>query len=222
MGANKVTVLLVDDHHVLRDGLKALLEIEQDIEIIGEAATGQEAIDLSRSLQPDIIIMDLGLPDMSGFKAIELIRAEHVELRIVVLSMHVQREFVVKAIELGCNAYVPKSTTHDSLLESIRVVRAGGTYLHPLAASALVESMTIDQTDANLFSQLTNREQEVIRHTVMGFTSREIGKKLIISSKTVDTHRQRAFQKLGIDSRADLMKFAIKAGIIGNIKSADL
>ncbi len=218
MPTKLIHILLVDDHKVLRDGLRALLESEDDLVVIAEAGTGQDAIALTQEHQPDVIVMDLGLPDMSGLDAIRTIRKTNTKSRIVVLSMYSRREFVVPAIEAGCDGYVPKSSTHTSLLEAIRVVMRGERFLHPTAATALMESMTSKQSDAEKFALLSEREQAVIRLSALGFTSREIGEKLFISPKTVDTYRQRAMEKLKLEHRSDLIKFALRAGILENFK----
>jgi two-component system, NarL family, response regulator NreC len=216
---NTTSILLVDDHKVLRDGLRALLESENGMTVVAEADTGAQAITLAQSHQPDVIVMDLGLPDMSGLDVIRAIRQENQRSRIVVLSMYSRREFVIPAIEAGCDGYVPKSSTHTSLLEAIRVVLRGERFLHPTAATALVESFTeIKSSETELFNALSEREQEVLRLAAIGFTSREIGDKLIISPRTVDTYRHRAMEKLGLDQRSDLVKFALRAGILDDYK----
>ena len=212
-----ITILLVDDHKVLRDGLRALLESEADLSVVAEAGNGRDAIRLAQELQPDIIVMDLGLPDISGLEAISAIRDAKVDSRIIVLSMYVRREFVRPAIEAGCDGYLPKSSTHTSLLEAIRVVLTGERYLHPKAATALVESVMVKKSEAELYKQLSEREQDVLRFTALGFTSRETGEKLIISSKTVETYRHRAMEKLGLAHRSDLVKFALRAGILDDL-----
>ena len=218
MLAKLVRILLVDDHKVLRDGLRALLESEDNLTVIAEAGTGQEAITLTEAHLPDVIVMDLGLPDMSGLEAIRTIRKTNKQSRIVVLSMYSRREFVVPAIEAGCDGYVPKSSTHTSLLEAIQVVLRGERFLHPTAATALMESMTSKQSDAEKFTFLSEREQAVFRLSALGFTSREIGEQLFISPKTADTYRQRAMEKLELEHRTDLIKFALRAGILEDFK----
>lgn len=216
---NKITILLVDDHKVLRDGLRALLESEADMQVIAEADTGGQAITLAHAHQPDIIVMDLGLPDMSGLDAIHAIRQENKSSRIIVLSMYSRREFVIPAIEAGCDGYVPKSATHTSLLQAIRVVLRGERFLHPTAATALMERFTEEKSsEIEQFNSLSEREQEVLRLAAVGFTSREIGDKLIISPRTVDTYRHRAMEKLGLAQRSDLVKFALRAGILDDYK----
>jgi DNA-binding NarL/FixJ family response regulator len=219
MQGEQIRVLLVDDHQVLRDGLRLLLESEKDILIVGEAANGKQAIESIEQLTPDVVVMDLGLPDISGIDVIKWIHTKLPDAHTVVLSMHTQKEFVLNAIEAGADGYVPKSSTHESLLDAIRTVHSGERYLHPLAANALVETYIEEESsEEQLYQDLTEREQEVLRLSARGYTSREIGEKLIISPKTVDTYRQRAFDKLGIEHRNELIRFAMKVGILDDLK----
>jgi len=218
MPETTITILLVDDHKVLRDGLRALLESEPDIRVVGEAGTGAEAITRTHILDPDVIVMDLGLPDMSGLEAIRFLRQENVRSKIIVLSMYSSGDFVRPAIEAGCDGYIPKSSTHNSLLQAIRVVLTGERFLHPKAATALVETFIDKPSEPAQFETLSEREQEVLQLTAMGYTSREIGEKLYISSKTADTYRQRAMDKLDLEHRSDLIKFALRAGILDKYK----
>lgn len=214
MTNDPISVLLVDDHQVLRDGLQALLDAEEDITVLGGAGTSEEGVRLTLDRRPDVVVMDLGLPDDSGLDAIQQIREAGVDCRIIVLSMHTGREFVMQAVEAGCDGYVPKSSAHTSLLKAIRVVQEGERYLHPKAATALVESITQPPTEAELLGRLSKRELEVLRLTAMGFTSREIGQQLSLSHKTVETYRQRASNKLDLHHRPDLVRFALRAGIL--------
>jgi two-component system response regulator NreC len=218
MNPTPINILLVDDHKVLRDGLRALLESEPDLKVVADVGSGGDGIQAARSWQPDVIVMDLGLPDMSGLEAIRAIRQENSFSRIIVLSMHSRREFVLPAIEAGCDGYIPKSSTHTSLLQAIRVVLTGERYLHPKAATALMESFTHKQTELEQFEALSDREQDVLRLSAMGYSSREIGDQLIISPKTADTYRQRAMEKLNLIHRSDLIKFAVRAGILDSFK----
>jgi two-component system, NarL family, response regulator NreC len=211
---SQIRLLIVDDHKILRDGLRALLESEENLQVVGEADTGAQAIAMAASLRPEVIIMDISLPDMSGLDAIRLIRQTDSTCRIVVLSMYSRREFVVQALEAGCDGYVPKSATHTSLVQAITVVMAGERYLHPTATTALVGARSGVQSESEKFSQLSEREQEVLRLTVLGFNSREVGEQLILSPKTVETYRVRAMEKLGIEHRSDLVQFALRAGIL--------
>ena len=218
MPENQTTILLVDDHKVLRDGLRALLEGEPDLQVIGGVGTAAAAIAAARSLAPDVIVMDLGLPDQSGLEAIRAIRQENERSKIVVLSMYARGEFVRPAIEAGCDGYVPKSATHTSLLEAIRVVLRGERYLHPQAAAALMETLAEPPAEPAQFESLSEREQEVLRLSALGHTSREIGEMLFISPKTADTYRQRAMEKLALEHRSDLIKFALRAGLLDEFK----
>ena len=221
MNSDQIKVLLVDDHPVLRDGLRALLEEETDLIVVGEAANGREAIELTASLRPDVVVMDIGLPDISGIKAVEMIRNQGYGGRIVILSMHTRREYVINAVEAGCDGYLPKSATHTSLIDSIRIVHNGERYLHPIAATALMAALNEENTAEEQFLNLTKREQEVIRLAAMGYTSRDIGEKLIISPKTVETYRHRAFEKLGLQDRVDLVRFALQAGLMDELKDVE-
>jgi two-component system, NarL family, response regulator NreC len=218
MSENPISILLVDDHKVLRDGLRALLESEPDLRVISDVDTGKEAIAQACALLPDVIVMDLGLPDMSGLEAIRVIRQANVRSKIIVLSMYSSSDFVRPAIEAGCDGYIPKSSTHTSLLQAIRIVLTGESFLHPKAATALMETFTDKPSEPAQFGSLSEREQEVLHMAAIGFTSREIGEKLFISPKTADTYRQRAMEKLGLEHRSDLVKFALRAGILDQYK----
>lgn len=218
MNSEKIRILLVDDHQMLRDGLRALLEGEDDLVVIGEAGTGAEGLALLRERLPDLVVVDLGLPDMSGLEVLREARALRADVKLVVLSMHTNRDYVAGAVEAGCDAYVPKSSAHTSLLEAIRVVMGGDRYLHPKAATALVESLAKNQSEAERLKALSEREVDVMRLTAMGFTGREIGEQLFISAKTVDTYRQRAMEKLGLAHRADMVRFALNVGLLDGMR----
>ena len=210
----QIRVLLVDDHQVLREGLRLLLEGEEDMVVVSEAGTGKDAIRLASELHPDVIVMDLGLPDGNCINAIREIRSQERSVRIVVLSMYSDRELVMKALEAGSDGYVPKSSAHSDLLQAIRAVHIGQRYLHPIAATAVVDEMLEKQEGNQLLEILSEREREVLRLTAMGFTSRDIGDRLALSPKTVDTYRQRAMNKLELESRAELIRFALRAGLM--------
>lgn len=214
MSAGQVRLLIVDDHKILRDGLRALLESEDNLVVVGEADTGAQAVALATSLRPDIIIMDISLPDMSGLDAIRIIRTTDNHCRILVLSMYSRREFVLQALQAGCDGYVPKSSTHTSLVQAIAVVMTGERYLHPTAVTALVGARSGSQSEAEQFGELSEREQTVLRLTAQGFNSREIGERLMLSPKTVETYRIRAMEKLELEHRSDLIQFALRAGIL--------
>jgi DNA-binding NarL/FixJ family response regulator len=214
MSKKSIRILLADDHEVMRDGLRALLEGESDFLIVGEAETGESAVELSESLKCDIVIMDLSMPGMSGLDAIRAIRKKRLPAHIVVLSMHTDADVVLQAVKAGCDGYVPKSTAHTNLLEAIRVVERGERYLHPIAATSVINGLNKKEGKAFLLENLSEREQKVIQLSALGFTGEEIGQKLIISPKTVETYRRRAMAKLGLEHRSELVRFALQAGLL--------
>jgi two-component system, NarL family, response regulator NreC len=215
MNAQPLRIVLVDDHQILRDGIRALLEGEPGVRVVAECGTGAEALDLVTREVPDLVVLDLSLPDVSGLDVLRRLQETHPTVRVIVLSMHTQREFVLQAIAGGCAAYVPKSTAHTSLVEAIQAVRRGERFLHPRVAAVLIESFGGDMSEIQQFQALSERERDVLQQTAWGFNSREIGEKLALSPKTVETYRQRAMEKLGLEHRADLVRFALRAGILG-------
>jgi two-component system response regulator NreC len=214
MNKTPIRVLLADDHQMLRDGLRALLNSQPDMQVVAEAGTGNDAIRLAGEARPDVIVMDLGMPGVSGLDAIQAIRRQNLSTRIVVLSMHGGREIITQALQAGADGYVPKSSAHESLLQAIRVVYTGQRFLHPSTATALVDQLLEEQREKKLLENLSDRETEVLRWTAMGFTSREVGQRLALSPKTVDTYRQRAMEKLDLNNRSDLIRFALRAGLL--------
>lgn len=210
----RTRIILADDHKVLREGLKVLINSEPDLVVVGEVETGDEVIQILFSTHPDVIIMDLGMPGLSGLEAIQQIRQMGLGVKIVVLSMHVAHEIVMQAIRAGCDGYVPKSTAHSNLLLAIREVVRGRRYLHPTAATVVIDELTLQQNKTRLLEILSERELEVLKLTAFGFTSREIAEELVLSPKTVETYRQRAMQKLDLERRSDLVRFALEAGLL--------
>ncbi len=212
-----IRVVLVDDHQVLREGLRALLDEEGDIDVVAEAGSAGEAIKQVLAHDPDIVVMDLGLPDKSGLEAIKEIRADDLPVRVIVLSMHSGRELVMQALQAGSDGYVPKSSAHTDLLQAIRTVYQGKRFLHPDAATAVVDELLEKRVEAQMLEDLSEREEEVLRLIAMGYTSRETGEQLSLSPKTVDTYRQRAMEKLGLNHRSEVIQFALKAGLLDDI-----
>ncbi|MBC8334042.1 MAG: response regulator transcription factor [Anaerolineales bacterium] len=210
----KIRVLLVDDHKVLRDGLRVLIDGENDLTTVAEAGTGKEAIQRTIDLTPDVVVLDIGLPDSNGIDVVSEIRRHELSARIVILSMYGDRELVLRAIEAGCDGFVPKSSAHTDLLQAIRTVHQGKRFLHPDAATEMINGMLAKQDEKRLLSMLSEREIEVLRLVARGYTSKEIGDQLALSPKTVDTYRQRAMSKLDLDSRAEIIDFALKAGLL--------
>ncbi len=215
-----IRILLADDHKMLLDGLRALLEGEDDMRVIGEIGTVQDSIRVTAELLPDVLVLDLGMPGGSGLDVIRSIREKRLPVRIVVLSMHSGREMVMEALQAGCDGYVPKSTAHTDLIQAIRAVFAGKRFLHPDATTALVDNLFDRQEESKQAGLLSERELGVIKLTAMGFTSREIGEKLALSPKTVDTYRERAMLKLQIESKSDIIRFAMRAGLLDSLNTS--
>lgn len=215
----KIRILLADDHKVLRDGLRALLEGEGDMEVIAEAGTVDDAVQRTAKFLPDVVVMDLGMPGGSGLDAIRQIRQKELPVRIVVLSMHSGREMVMQVLQAGSDGYVPKSSAHTDLIQAIRTVYKGQRFLHPDATTALVDELLDKQEESKLVNILSDRERDVLKLTAMGFTSREIGEQLALSPKTVDTYRERAMMKLNIEHRTDIIRFALRAGLLDSLNS---
>lgn len=213
----KIELLLVDDHDVVRSGLRMLLEGETDIQIMGEASTASEAVNLTNSLKPDVILMDIGLPDMSGIEATRTIKGLWPETAIVALTIHEDEEYFFKMLEAGASGYVPKRAAPEELITAIRVAASGEVYLYPSLAKLLVKDfLTQSQPEEqeNALDGLTTRQQEVLALLAEGATNSEIAGKLYISPKTVASHRENIMQKLNLHSRTELVKYAIRKGLI--------
>jgi two-component system response regulator NreC len=210
-------ILLVDDHAVVRSGLKMLLENEKDVEIIGEASSAGEAIEAAMILKPDVILMDIGLPDLSGIDATREIKKRAPEASIVALTIHEDEEYFFKMLEAGATGYVPKRAAPDELLTAIRAAATGQVYLYPSLAKLLVRDFLSGgrpSADTQPDSDLTDREQEVLTYLAEGANNDEIATALVISPKTVARHRENIMRKLNLHSRAELVRYAIRKGII--------
>lgn len=212
----KIRLLLVDDHAVVRVGLRMMLQGEADIEILGEAGSAGDAIEAAGRLSPTLILMDIGLPDMSGIDATREIKKRFPNIVIVALTIHEDQEYFFKMLEAGASGYVPKRAAPDELLTAIRTAAAGEVYLYPSLAKLLVRDF-LGQTPpqpASPENELTRREQEVLAHLAEGASNAEIAAALVISPKTVERHRENIMRKLNLHSRAELVRYAIRKGII--------
>jgi two-component system response regulator NreC len=213
----KIRLMLVDDHQVVRSGLRMLLAAESDVEIVGEAGTAEEALRAVRELNPQVILMDIGLPDMSGIDATREIKRTNPGVAVVALTIHEDEEYFFKMLEAGAGGYVPKRAAPEELLTAIRTAAAGEVYLYPSLAKLLVRDyLAQDRSSeaANTLGDLTDREQEVLRYLAEGSNNDEIAAALVISAKTVARHRENIMRKLGLHSRAELVRYAIRKGII--------
>lgn len=209
-------LLLVDDHDVVRSGLRMLLESEADVVIVAEASSGQEALALIESQPPDVVVMDIGLPDMSGIEATRKIKAAHGDVAVVALTIHEDEEYFFQMLDAGASGYVPKRAAPEELLTAVRAAARGEVYLYPSMAKLLVKDYLEgpDASDSERLDGLTEREQEVLELVAEGDTNGEIGQQLSISPKTVARHRENIMQKLNLHSRTELVKYAIRKGII--------
>ncbi|MCA2000321.1 MAG: response regulator transcription factor [Chloroflexi bacterium] len=211
---SKIRILLVDDHAVLRAGIHVLLETQPDLEIIGEAGDGREAVMRARELQPDVALLDIAMPGLDGLTAAREIKAACPNTRILFLTQHENKEYVLPALKLGTSGYVLKRAEGDELITAIRTVYAGGTFLDPAIAGAVVGEATRDPSaEADPFDSLTEREREVLVMLAQGKTYQQIAEILFISPKTVDYHRTNLMHKLGLTNRAELTRFALRRGL---------
>ncbi len=210
-------LLLVDDHAVVRSGLRMLLNAEPDVEIVGEASTAAEAMETASTVKPDVILMDIGLPDLSGIDATREIKKKDPEIAIVALTIHEDEEYFFKMLEAGASGYVPKRAAPEELLIAVRAAAAGQVYLYPSLAKLLVKDYLSQdhpgEEKANL-DGLTDREHEVLTYLAEGANNDKIAAELIISPKTVERHRENIMRKLNLHSRAELVRYAIRKGII--------
>ncbi|NOY98054.1 MAG: response regulator transcription factor [Chloroflexi bacterium] len=212
-----IRLLLVEDHMVVRTGLRMLLEGPSDIEIAGEASTAAEALEAAGQCKPDVILMDIGLPDMSGIDATREIKRRFPGVAVIALTIHEDEEYFFKMLEAGASGYVPKRAAPEELLTAIRVAAAGDVYLFPSMAKLLVRdylSQDRPPEQKSGLNGLTDREQEVLTWLAEGATNDQIAEALVISPKTVARHRENIMHKLNLHSRTELVRYAIRKGII--------
>ena len=217
MTSDLIRVILADDHAVVRAGLKAVLGAARDIEIVGEARDGREAVELAERLKPDVVVMDLSMGEADGTSATKDIVARGLSTRVLVLTMHAEEEYLVPLLEAGAAGYLVKSAADRELVDAVRTVARGELYVRPAAARILARGLTRKdpvQAERERFEKLTARERDVLRLVAEGYSAPEIGEKLFISPKTVDTYKQRVNEKLGLAHRADYVKLALKLGLI--------
>ena len=210
---SKIRILVVDDHAIMRDGIRALLNLRDDIEIVGEASEGNEAIEKAEELAPDVIVMDIAMPGMDGLEATRRITKKNPKVKVLVLSQHDNKEYILSAIKAGVVGYVPKRALGLELVSAIRAVHQGDSYLYPSAAAAVIRDY-LKGAVKEPYDRLTAREREILKLIAEGHTSREIADKLFISLKTVLGHRTKIMEKLDLHNRSELIKYAIRKGLI--------
>ncbi len=212
-----IRLLLVDDHTIVRAGIRVLLETESDMEIIGEAETGRQALEMIAEQEPDVVVMDIAMPEMDGFEATRRIKAEHPDCAVLVLTMYDNEQYFFEALAAGAAGYVPKKAAPVALVNAIRAVQGGGVYLHPTVTRPLVEDYlrrVEEGGEKDTYDGLTEREREVLTLIAEGDTTQGIALALNISVKTVERHRANIMEKLNLHNRVELTKYAIRKGLI--------
>ena len=206
-------VLIVDDHAVVRAGLKLLVDAEDDLEAVGEAGTARDAVFEARSLNPDVVLLDVVMPDQSGLDIVPQLLHENADTKILVLSMQDEPGYVRRAFEAGASGYVLKEAADAELVAAIREVAGGGRYVHPELGARLVAAESAERRRAEE-DPLSDREREVLRLLALGHTNQEIAKQLYISVRTAETHRAHIMQKLRLSNRAELVRYALDQGLL--------
>ncbi|MFC2070217.1 response regulator [Chloroflexota bacterium] len=213
----KITVLIVDDHTLVRDGIRSLLELVSNIDVIGEAENGREALDKVKELMPDVVLMDMAMPIMNGLEATRRIHREFPDAKILALTQYDDSEYVIPIIEAGARGFITKMAAFSELAQAIQAVYRGESYLSPSAAAVLVQDHQVrnakgDEKDP--YDRLTDREREVLKLVAEGKTTREIAGMLVVSPKTVESYKTSMMNKLNIHGKTELIKFAVRKRII--------
>jgi two-component system response regulator NreC len=213
----KIRLLLVDDHTLVRQGIRSLLEVQDDFEVVAEASGGQEAVAMATELSPDVILMDLAMPDMNGMEATRQIKTDHPEIQVLALSMHGTDDYLFRVLESGASGYVLKEADGAELTTAVRAVHAGGAFIYPSLTKKLIEQFlrrVSSGEERSSYDTLTAREKEILRFIGDGLTNEEIADRLSLSVHTVQTHRSNIMEKLGLHNRAQLVTYAARVGLI--------
>jgi two-component system, NarL family, response regulator NreC len=214
---SRIRVLLADDHGILRAGLRALLANERDIEVVGEAADGEEAVARAAALDPDVVVLDIAMPRLDGLEAARRIRDRGLRAKILILTVHAEERYLLPVLRMGGSGYVHKGGADTDLLDAIRTVARGDVFLYP-GATRLLLADYLGREDAGrgqgVDRDLSDRERQVLALTAEGYSAQEIGERLFLSPKTIETYRERAMHKLGLRRRADLVQYALRSGLL--------
>ena len=211
---DRIRILVVDDHAIMRDGIRALLSVHNDIEIVGEASEGKEAVEKAIELRPDVILMDVAMPGIDGLEATRRIKKKIPRTKVLVLTQYENREYVLSAVKAGADGYVPKRAASLELVSAINAVHKGNTFLYPSAVKVLMQDYRQRVEKEEPYDQLTAREREILKLIAEGHKSREIAEMLSISLKTVLVHRDKIMWKLDLHNRTELIKYALRKGLI--------
>ena len=212
-----IRLLLVDDHEIVRTGISMLLESETDLSIVGEASTGAQALEMASQLHPDVVIMDITLPDVSGIEVTRQLKAQHPEIAVVALTIHEDQQYFFEMLQAGADGYVPKRAASEDLIKAIHAAFSGEVFIYPSLAKVLVSdflNQAADGKEKESVNEITAREQQVLEMLAAGKTNEEIAAALSISKHTVARHRENVMRKLGLHSRSELVKYAIRKGLI--------
>lgn len=215
----KIKVILVEDHVIVRDGIKLILQSENNIEIIGEASSYEELQSLLEVKSPDILIMDISLPDISGIEITSRLKKSNPGIKVIILSMHIKEDFIFNSIKAGTRGYLPKNTSKSDLINAVNTVYKGGEFYSSEVSNIVLKSYIrkvkeLPGENEDHTKQLTRREEELLKMFVLGVSNKEIAEKLFISTRTVESHKHHIMNKLKLESNIDLLRFAIKNGII--------
>jgi len=209
-----ISVLLADDHAVVRDGLRALLEAQTDIEVVGDAANGREVLRLAQQLHPDVVVMDIAMPELNGVEATQQMHDAYPSTQVLILSMHSTTEHIFRALQAGARGYLLKDSAGAEVADAVRVVHAGRRYLSQKIAATVIDDYIAERHRASPLESLSSRERQILQLVAEGKSSTEIAAILFLSPKTVDTYRSRLMHKLDIGDLPSLVKFAIQHGVI--------
>lgn len=210
-----ISVLVADDHFIVREGLRRLIEGEDDIRLSGEAADGRELLEQVETHRPDVVILDIGMPELTGLETLEQIGSKYPDVKTILLSVHAEPPIVQNAISLGVDGYLLKSARPDEILAAIRAVTRGGSYFSPPIAREIVAQIREPRSDSEKpFTTLSGREREVLHLIADGLSAKEIGVRLSISSKTVEAHRTSLMRKVGVRKATELVRYAVRHGLV--------
>lgn len=216
-GSRTIRLIVADDHAIVREGIRRLLQAEPDIEVVGEAGDGVAAVELAQSLKPDVVCLDVSMPKMNGVEATRRIKAALPDVGVVILTMHEDEDYVFELAKAGASGYVLKRASARDLVDAVHAVAGGHTFLHPMIpprSVSDVETSSSRDEERRRFDGLTEREREVLCLIADGFTNREIAERLHISVKTVETHRTHIMEKLDLHDRAHLVRYAVRKGLV--------